>query len=229
MNQNNNDDFFYECMPALEAEMLADLPDEQSLHHPFSKKFQKKMNALIRQQKYTPAVKTLHQICRGAAAVLVVVLLLNVLLIIGVEAYRNKVFSFLTESWEKLTSFVVQSDTITGSDIIIPMEPAFLPEGYEEIERYTTDYEHTVIWVNPQGQEIVFSQILLSQSESIFDTEDANIKELDVSGNHVYILSKHNACQVHWLSGDCEFLLIGILSEDEIIEIIESISSASTD
>ena len=35
MNQNNNDDFFYECMPALEAEMLADLPDEQSLHHPF--------------------------------------------------------------------------------------------------------------------------------------------------------------------------------------------------
>ena len=209
--------------------MLADLPEEQSLHHQFSKKFQKKMNALIRYQKYTPTVKTRHQIYRMAAAVLVVVLLLNVLLIISVEAYRNKVFSFLTESWEKLTSFVVRSDTITGSGTIIPMEPDFLPEGYEELERYTTDYEHTVIWVNPQGQEIVFSQTLLSQSESIFDTEDANVREIDIVGKHIYILDEHTACQVHWLSDDCEFLLIGILSEDEIIEIIESISSASTD
>ena len=57
MKQNNNDDFFYECMPALEAEMLADLPDEQSLHHPFSKKFQKKHVPMSQKNQRSPLLK----------------------------------------------------------------------------------------------------------------------------------------------------------------------------
>lgn len=160
-----------ECAEKAEEELLAELPEEP---HEFSRRFQRKMKRLLREQGRSDFGKGLSRFGRAAAAVLAAVLLVNLVLIGTVEAYREEVWKLTLRVTERFTEFRVTGGSTAPALEFVPIEPPYIPEGYEEIDVLRNDGVNEIIYSNGTGI-IHFSQSGFSEGSILLNTEDADI------------------------------------------------------
>lgn len=124
-----NDEFFYKYMENTENIIIKSLPKEEELTHKFSKRFEKNMDKLIRQEKRTPFIRAFINYSKRVAAIFLIFVIIAFATTMSVEAYRVKFFEIVTEVWEEFTSIIFKSkDHINDNNKLIPAIPEYTPK-----------------------------------------------------------------------------------------------------
>lgn len=224
MNDYLSDEFLYKHIPRAEAAALEPFPAENELDHIFSGRFLRKMKALLKYERRGSFGRFATRLGRVVAAVLVLVIMLNTVLVLSVEAYRERFFEIIQTVTERFTSFFVEVDDDAPVTEFVPIEPPYIPEGFEEIERFADDFVIEIVYSNGD-QEICYSQIKAGAGVTYIDTEDAGTERVRIGAQEVYVISEDNMITVYWACDGSEFLLISNAARDQILAVAESITN----
>mgnify|MGYP003294276229 CR=1 FL=1 len=223
MNDNLSDEFLYKHIPRAEIAALESLPKENELDHIFSGRFLRKMKALLKYERRGSFGRFATQLSRVVAAVLVLVIMLNTVLVVSVEAYREKFFEIIQTVTEKYTSFFVDVDDDAPVTELVPIDPSGIPEEFELIEQFSDAISHTVIYLNEDGQEIYYEQVIITDGEHRIDTEDASVEVIEIENRTAYVVVKNGTTQIHWIDGSYKFQIISNTDYETVIAIAEKI------
>ena len=223
MNDNLSDEFLYKHIPRAETAALESFPAENELDHVFSGRFLRKMKALLKYERRGSFGRFATQLGRVVAAILVLVIMLNTVLVVSVEAYREKFFEIIQTVTEKFTSFFVDVDDDAPVTELVPIDPPYIPEGFDAIEKFSDAVSHTVIYLNEEGQEIYYVQSLVVDGETHIDTEDAELQVIQIEDCSVYAVLKNDTTQLYWIDGNYEFFIISNADYESIIAVTEEI------
>ena len=92
------EEMLYKCAPKAEKLWLSSLPpDNQIPEHKFSRRFERKMRRLIREQRRSLPMRKALQIARQTAAAILIAATLSFSCLMTVEAYRAKFIEVITE------------------------------------------------------------------------------------------------------------------------------------
>lgn len=223
MNDSLNDEFLFQHITRAEDAAIAAIPAENELNYSFSRRFLRKMNALMKYERRSSFGRFATQFGRIVAAVLVVVIMLNTVLVVSVEAYRERFFEIVRTVTEKFTSFFVEVDDDAPVTELVPIEPPYIPEGFELIEQFSDAISHTVIYLNEDGQEIYYEQVIITDGEHRIDTEDASVEVVEIENCTAYVVVKNGTTQILWIDGSCRFQIISNTDYETVIAIAEKI------
>lgn len=186
-----DDEFLYTHMAQAENLMLDQIPPERELKHHFSRRFRRKMRALIRYERRTPRMRKAVHCMKVAAAAFAVILSLTFGAFMSVEASRTRIIEIITRVLSDATSVRISVDNGAPSDKILrPVTPTYVPEGYGVLDEQIYDTSHIIIYNNAEGMEFAYRQSLLAASEYLFDTEDAYTQEIMIDSQEVQVIVK---------------------------------------
>lgn len=221
-----DDEFLYTHMPQAEALMLSHIPPEGELEHHFSRRFNRKMRALIKYEHRTPRMrKTVYRV-KVAVAVFAVVFSLAFGAMMSVDAARTKIFEVMTKIFEELTSVRVSGNGGLGGHELEPIIPAYVPKGYNQTEQTNSETDCTIVYSDNGKRNIIYTQELLTASERIFDTEDADVRTVQIDSQEVHLIIKESrdTCQLYWYDDQYLFWISGNhIESDNLLKMAESI------
>ena len=209
-----------ECAAKAEEELLAEIPREL---HGFSRSSQRKMRQLLRDQGRSGLGKDLARVGRAAVAMLAAVLLLNMVLVGTVEAYREEVWELTLRVKERFTEFRVTGEPTEPASDFIPIEPPYIPEGYVETERLKSNRRQSIAYADENGRDFVYFQRLITPGTVVLDTEDALAQMIEICNREAQLIIEEEVIQIHWIYGEYSFSLIGNAAFDDLKKIAESI------
>ena len=201
-----------------------DYSEENVMEYTFSKKFERKMARLIRQQKsfYYPLIKT--PVRRIITTIIAAIAIMSTM-VISVSALRNAFVHFLTELFDTHT----QVQTVPDYNKLENFEDIYiitnLPEGFEitfqndssqDISALITEYRNG-------AERIIFSQYIESQYNVNVNTEGYDMIPLDVNGNEGFMISMGDDIYIAWDNGDYIFEIVGNIGENQLIDIANSV------
>lgn len=218
-----NDELISENIKTLENKIINSLPKEEELSHDFSKRFQKRMNKLIRKEKRTPFMQSFISYGKRAAVIFLVVISISFVTTMSVEAYRVRFFQVITEVWEEFTSIIFKSEENTNDKILVAIIPEYVPEGFSILEEDVNDYVNTIIYIDEHNTEIFYEQSIISNKEIILDTEDINVKKIELENQIINYFSNKGVNQIYWNDDIYTFTLISDVDLEELFKMIESI------
>lgn len=198
--------------------------EEMIILHTFSKRFERKMARLIRQQKsfYFPMIRTP---IRRTVTIMVTVIIILSTTVISVSALREAFIRFITEIFDTHTKVqTIQDDTAPENfeDIYaitnVPngFEIVFQNDNIEETPMLITEYR------NGQ-QRIIFSQYIKSRYNVNVNTEGYEMIWIDINGNEGFIINMVDDYYIAWDNGDYIFEIVGNVSEDVLIDTANSV------
>lgn len=218
-----DDAYLYLNLPYCEEVKLSQLPNENQLSHVFSKRFNRKMKALIKYERRTPFVNVVIHRFKIAVVTMLIFISLAMGTIMSVEAYRLKFFKLIREVWHEFTSIHINVDDIDSIGTLVPEQPTYIPEEYSILESQMSEYAQTVIYTDANGNEINYNQHVVTQSVYLFDTENAETETKVINDQTVNIISNKNTIQVYWFDDIHFFAIVGNIDKNELIRMAESI------
>lgn len=223
MQTDEMDELLYEKIGACRDRWLESQP-EQCAPHDFSEVFKARLSEIGKQSRRGP-----WRILRIAAAV--AVLLAALTLTIGAEllpsvrAFRSGVVYVLSQVLPKSTDQIYTTDADHEGETKRPVL-GWLPEGMVETERFNFPPATHINLKNTDGEVITLFVLRIavgSAYRSSFDTEDAQVSELEVNGYPALLSAKKNKTLLIWFIENYRCSLSGTLSTDEIVKIAENI------
>lgn len=219
------DEWLYKYVPVVDAAIIRELENRSDVNYEFSNKFKRKMKRLIRKEAH-PWLGTFYGISKRVAIFLLCILSVTLAVVMSVEAYRNKFFetikTFLGDAYE----LRYESDE-DPNQIEEYKEPAYIPQGYQEIERIQNANTLGIVYENDVGNLIVWEQDLIVDGGAlVIDSEyDSEVTEI-VNGMNVtmYIYNEGYVVAYFEESYYAYYLSAGYLSVEEIKRMIESMS-----
>ena len=202
--------------------LAAETPDIVP-EHPFSPKFRRRMERLIRRQGRSPAAL---RCARRAAAYALVLLTLSFSCLMTVDAsFREQVLRVVVEVLQEFTEFRYTSDLPANGQ---PGEVRFtyLPEGMEEQEREHDEIGFYVCFESADGDFMDLSQTVVSDGTSVsigLDTENADVTYFAVHGCEAMKIVKDLDHTIHWTEGDSIYTLYGTVPMEELEKVAEGI------
>lgn len=218
-----SDELIIENIKSLENKIINSLPKAEELSHDFSKKFQKKMNKLIKQEKRNPFMQSFINYGKRAAVLFFIVISVSFVTTMSVEAYRLRFFEVITRVWEEFTSITFKSEKEIIDRKLVAINPDYIPEGFSILEEDVNDYVNTVIYENEINEEIIYEQILISNGEIIFDTEDVEVKTMNIGNQTINFFTNKEVSQIYWNDDLYIYTLNSTIDMEEIIKIAKSI------
>ena len=168
------------------------------------------------------------QIARQTAAAILITATIGFSCLMTVEAYRAKFIEVITEVFYDLTHYRFfsswQSDTELGE-----IEFGYLPKGMDEIRREVIPdpKSQTIYFENSSGQQLKFSQQLVTNSTSldiILDTEDGTTTTISFGDYDASLIIKEDISILMWEDDPYLMLLTGDFPSEEIIKIANGIT-----
>lgn len=222
-----DDEFLSAHMPRFEELMLDQIPPERELSHRFSGRFNRNMQALLRYERRTPRMRKFVSRMKAAAAIFAVVLALTVGALMSVEACRTRIIEIMTRVLSDATSLRISVNDGAPSDrVLSPISPTYVSEGYHVVEEETSSFSNEIIYMNEKKVYLVYTQDVLTASENLFDTEDAEVTTTHIGTREVTVIEKEsgNTCQIYWYDNYYFYWLSGDdIDVSEIIKMAESI------
>ena len=201
--------------------LAAETPDIVP-EHPFSSKFRRRMERLIRRQRRSPAVTAALRCARRAAAYALVFLTLSFSCLMTVDAsFREQVLRVVVEVLQEFTEFRYTSDLPASGQ---PGEVRFtyLPEGMEEILEYREQDEmhHYYYFMGKEEQMLSVEWVRVDEEITdtyLLDTENANISYVEIQGTKAIVVEKGEGHVLHFTRENFVYTLSGSISTDELI------------
>jgi len=187
--------------------------------------FDRRMQRLIRAER-RPYYRFTNTNGKKAVLVLAATFILLVTLVFSVSAIREPVVRFFVETYEKFSRvFFHQQEEQFPGILEEYFAPAWLPKGYKEDTNQMIDAVIHCEWtyVSEGKGDIKFKQHTISSNVSHIDSEDVQVKSVEVNGNEGLFYSNKGIQHLTWSDGQYGFFVAGPISEAELLRIAESI------
>ncbi|OKZ97094.1 MAG: hypothetical protein BHV90_20735 [Clostridiales bacterium 42_27] len=209
------EEMLYKCAPKAEKLWLSSLPpDNQIPEHKFSRRFERKMRRLIREQRRSLPMRKALQIARQTAAAILIAATLSFSCLMTVEAYRAKFIEVITEVLYDLTHFSFFSSWQDDTELA-------------ESETLSEPQSQTIYFENSEGRQLKFSQQLVTDStglDIILDTEDSTTTTVPFGDYNASLIIKEDSSILMWEDDPYLMLLTGDFPSEEIIKIANGIT-----
>ena len=189
--------YLYKYMPVAERYLLEALPPDEELDHKFSRRFERKMKALIKYERRTPWERKFYPRMKIAFVTIAVILLVVFGSAMSVKAYRSRIIEFFIEVFTDKTSYSVQEESPEGV-AVVPVEPDYVPEGYEVVRRVNSYSEYYVWYENANGDTIRYNQVTANMAGRYWDTERSVTDKVKVAGKAVYVIEEDAMRILYW-------------------------------
>lgn len=184
--------------------------------------YNRKLEERKNRKKYKERFKSIFS---KVAIVFLVLFISMSILTVTVDAFRVKLLNIIMNNTEKYLEIDV-SDSNGVENIQRNLEGfyelEYIPSGFK-ID-YVEDLGDTkvVSYVNNRDEEILFNQ---SPSGTNFqlDSENAEVKEININGNEAVILNKEGRTTLFWNNEEYSFYLISTIGEEELIKMSKSL------
>ena len=216
--------YLYKYMPAAERILLAALPADEDLNHKFSRRFERKMKALIKNVGRTPAERKFYSGMRIAFVAIAITILIAFGSAMSVKASRHCIIEFLIEVFTDKTSYSVQEEKPLR-EAVVPVELGYVPKGYEMKQRLIDAAEFFVTYENSQGNRIYYSQSVPSMLGRYWDTEDGAMNVIQIGRETVNVVEKDGEYTLFWNDENYVYRIVGIgdVAYDDLIKMARSI------
>lgn len=223
------DSQLYKYVPKAEKLWLSWLPtDEEIPEHIFSKRFERKMKRLIRNQRRTPRIRKIFLTAKRITAAVLVLTMLSFSGLMTLEAYREKFIEMITEVMDDLTHFKIFSswnESIRMGEIIF----GYLPEGMSEVERMCDEETQgqIIYFEDLDGKQLRIDIQLVTEEtdyEIILDTELVDSTKVDIAGNEAKLVVKGERSTLLWKDEPFILMVTGDMNSDELIQVAKGIT-----
>lgn len=219
------DEWLYKYMPIVDAAIILELENRSDINYEFSNKFERKMKRLIKKEAH-PWLGTFYGMSKRVAIFFICLLCATLAVVMSVEAYRNKFFetikTFLGDAYE----LRYETDE-APAQIEEYKEPAYIPQGYREIERIQNANTLSIVYENDAGNMIVWEQDLIVEGGAlVIDSEyDSEVAET-INGMNVtlYIYNEGYVAAYFEKSYYAFYLSADYMNVEEIKKMIESMN-----
>lgn len=201
-----------------------DFSEETIIQHTFSKRFERKMARLIRQQKsfYFPMIRT--PLRRTVTIIVTVVIVLSTM-VMSVSALREAFIRFITEAFNTHTEVqAIQDDTAPESfeDIYVITN---IPDGFEIVFQNDniTEAPALITEYRNSQQRIIFSQYIKSRYDVNVNTEGFEMVRIDINGNEGFMVDMIDNIYIAWDNGDYIFEIDSNVGKDILIDMAKSV------
>jgi len=172
--------------------------------------------------------KQLNGFSRRAAIFLIVIISGFALTTLGVEAFRLRLFNFVTEIKDQYTKIELRENNgpqeeSTGLDLENTLFPGYMPMDYTLTESQEFGTMRIMHFSNNEGKVIEIAQSPISTSFQV-DTENAVTSDVEINNVKGILVVKGNMRSLIWTIDQMALYIIGELNEAEIIKIAESIT-----
>lgn len=198
--------------------------EETIIPHTFSKRFERKMARLIRQQKsfYFPMIRTP---IRRTVTIMVTVIIILSTTVISVSALREAFIRFITEIFDTHTEVqAIQDDTAPESfeDIYVITN---IPDGFEIVFQNDNIEETPVLMTEYRNgqQRIIFNQCIKSQYDVNINTEGYEMIQIDINGSEGFMVNMVDDVCIVWDNGDYILEIDSNIGKDILIDMINSV------
>lgn len=208
------------------------LPREEDCDYEPSKKFKKSMERILKSAERKAWWQGNYiTVAKGAASVMIVGTVASAT-VMNVEAFKVPIFNFFMEHQEKYSKLEVKEEgkeeeydyeTLLKEypGIALPMK---MIEGYKYQTTLGESEHYTTIYVNNNGDTI---SILQSRYQGIWDVDTENVSgkesKFEYQGVNYRIFKSDKNMTVIWEKDGIAYNLSGMISEDEMMQIIENI------
>lgn len=207
------------------ASEFKDVPlNEEEIDYTFSKKFEKKMEKLIRSEKkvYWRFVNTAYK----KAILVAVIIAIMLSCVLSVSAVRKSIINFIVEIYESFVSFDIDGEGT--NEILYEYKFSSIPEGFTETNVFNSPAGIEHEYTNDIGEKIELTQDVTDGFVSIIDNEHGTINEITVENFKVYIYVHESGefTSAQWTTEDGYALKLSYYGEidiDTMITLIESI------
>lgn len=227
LNKEDFDKLLKESSREAEEMLLIKIPSDEQLDYRFSISFQERMKKVIKMQKRKAFLKKFNKVNRRIAVMIAVIGISILTLVMGVEAWRLKLFETMTQIFRQYTTLSFEQTREEEREFnwksVISL-PQSIPEGFNEVERIENDNVIEVIYRNDIGEIIIFTQFSLEYEEFQMDTENHNLERINFNQKEGYFFSNKGAQFLFWRNEYSGFKLFSTLSKEALIRIAKSIS-----
>ena len=217
-----DDDFLYKHTESAENIILDNLPKEEDLSHRFSKRFKRKMQRLIKEERRSPYLNRFVNYSRRAAMIILIVVSILFATTMSIEAYRERFFDKVIEILEEYTSIRFEVDEDVVGEDLVPIFPEYIPEGFSIYDGEITRSRNNIVYKNQEGIEITYEQII-GRGQAVLDTEGIEVEYIDIGNCKGVIFSNKESTQLQLSDELYLYRFISDVEKDEIIKMAESI------
>lgn len=222
-------DLFEAAPRAAEIWMEGFSHQEDTEEHVFSKRFEKKMNRLIRDQKRTPRrrrfIRAAKVISGTAAAVLVFVMFA---FLVPVNAQKEHFVDVIAKYFDGEATYTYSGEDEAGEFGTVTI--GYVPERMKEVSRTYDEIlqELLVDYGDSEGHilKITISMMPANKASTVeYDTNDSTIKTVDVNGYDATLIidEKDGFAILFWIEGSYVISIIGDITEEEVIRVAQDI------
>ena len=222
----------YKYAPEAAALWLDSLPaDDLIPEHPFSRRFERKMRKVIREQRRSPVMRKIVSTAKQVAVVALIISMIGFSCLMTVEAYRKKFIEVITEVFYDLTHFNFSSAWSNGTGFL-EMEVSYLPDGMVEVRRDTyADTQNQIVYFEDQnGRQLRINQQLVTDGidfNIIVDTENADVTTIPLGDVDASLIVKDGRAALLWENGPHIIYLAGDLTSEELIGVANGLTIAN--
>lgn len=218
------DELLYEYMPIIDKAMIQALEAEVDYDYEFSEKFEKKMKRLIWKEAHM-WLRDFYRFVGRVAVFLICVLAVLFTVTLGVEAYKDGVFRSLKEVLDDSVIYKYFTDEEVPE--FLEKEPSYLPEGYEEVSRISSDELLSIVYENEEGEQIYWDCMVVANGRyNVLDSEYEEEIILHINGEDLIISAYTEGFTTAYYEYDSCVCILNAsdLDNDEICNIFKSIA-----
>ena len=198
------------------------LPADNEIDHEFSRDFERKMQKLIRRSKKGNTIRE-WVVWRRRAVALIAAIIILFASAMSVPAVRASVIEFITEVYEQFTHifFDESQSPWDASDEFIIYEPAYIPEGFELVNKITSGL--VLMEYEKENDFVSYSQQRLENISMHINTEGVELEELEFKGFSAKYYSNRGVQNLLWHDGKYMYMVSSTLGRDTVFKIADSV------
>ena len=158
------DEWLYQHMPVVDNAMITALENQVDREYVFSKRFEQKMQKVIRREAH-PVLTGAQQLLKRMAIFFTGIVCAGLVLTLSVDAYRDKFFMTLKTLREDATQYNYSSEEKDA--VLTPTIPTCIPEGYTETDRRDSPLFCEIFYENNAGEQLIWEQMLISANNAL--------------------------------------------------------------
>jgi len=195
--------------------------------HAFSPAFEQKIKKLYLRAKHPYLYRAMH---RAISILLAVLISGSIWLTFDTQA-RAAFFGWVRETYETFFVYRFSAPTHpTASPKTYQL--TWLPDGYSELFSTDTEFGHSALYENEQGQFLQFEYVYAPESATFYVDMENTVKQSAVVGNARadLLLSTNNTVSsvIMWTNQDnTAFYISAFCNAEELIRLAESVSNLS--
>lgn len=193
--------------------------------HRFSLRHRRNMKRLFASRYSVPTTEIKPKLCRRTVAIIVAAIFLALVAVTGAAYFIG---SFIMKEQNDNTQLMAESNTASPETIEQIYYLDCLPQGYGEIERFSDDYECTVVYQfgDDVNNSITFTQMVKDKYDGRFNTVGYDFESITINNHEGLFIDwgsdNYICCEIVWDNGDYILSIDGNLNKGEIIKLAES-------